>query len=122
MKGNALMSYKKWFVQPEDLFNLNAEKARDLITKCFFEAQKETFYAAGKSLGQVPTDEQLHDIIVGAIRLAFRENNRDYDVPDKQALTEVVQVLARKAATRGTPPEIIAHHREQIGKVLAQRF
>lgn len=111
--------YKKWFVQPADLMGLTAERARDLIAHCFLEAQKETFAHAGMNLGQAPTDEDLHSMIVGAIRLAFRETGNNYDQPSKQALTAVVQVLARKAAVWQTPPEIIRHHKEQIGKVLA---
>mgnify|MGYP001053264584 CR=1 FL=1 len=35
--------FKRWFVSEEDLQGLNPIKARDIIIKCFFEAQKETF-------------------------------------------------------------------------------
>jgi len=110
---------KKWFVKPSHLLGLTPETARDLITRCFFEAQKETFSEAGQNLGQMPTDEQLQSTVEGAIRLAFRETGNDYDQPTKQSLFEVVQVLARKSATWKTPPEIVNHHKEQIGKVLA---
>ncbi|MFZ0735218.1 MAG: hypothetical protein WAM79_23070 [Candidatus Sulfotelmatobacter sp.] len=52
------------------------------------------------------------------MRLAFREAEEDYDHPSVDGLMKVVQVLARKSATWGTPPEIIAHHKREIARVL----
>lgn len=110
---------KKWFLPADALNDLTAVKARDLIVRCFLEAQKETIVAAGHNLGQQPTGEDLQNSVVGAVRLAFREIHGDYDEPTKNTLMQVVGVLARKSSTWGTPPDIIAHHKTQIERVLA---
>jgi hypothetical protein len=109
----------KWSVQPSELVGVTPESARDLITRCFFEEQKETFAQADINLGHSPNDADLQNMIVGAIRLAFRETGYDYEHPTKKALTSVIEVLARKVRAWQTPPEIVAHHKEQIMKVLA---
>jgi hypothetical protein len=93
-------------------------KARDLIVKCFYEAQKETIDAAGKNIGQVQNDAELHNTVIGAVRLAFRDAGGDFDQPTKDGLMAVVQILARKSQQWGTPQNIVEHHKNQIERVL----
>lgn len=111
--------FKRWELQQKDVEGLNAEKARDLIVRCFFEAQKETFGRAKKDLGLVSDDDQLMASVRTAVKLAFRETGNDFDRPDRQGLEKVVGVLATRAASWGTPQDIIGHHSLQIRKVLS---
>ncbi len=111
--------YKRWHVTQDDLKEMSPAKARDLIVKCFFEAQKETFARASEHLGQKQNDDQLMGTVRSAVRLAFKEAEQNYDAPTKAGLGSVVARLASKASTWGTPGDIVAHHKAQIEKVLA---
>ena len=111
-------TYNRWRVQAADLVSLTPEKARDLITRCLLEAQKETFARNEQVLGHMPGDRELQSIVEGTVRLAFRETKQDYDNPTRQSLMKVVEVLARKSSSWGTPAEIIENHKEQIARVL----
>lgn len=111
-------SYQRWFVTPQDLFRLTPEKALELITKCFYEAQRETLAGASKKLGHEMSEEQLRAAVTSGVRLACKEQNVDCDHPTKEGLELVVQALAKKAATWGTPEDIVHHHQKQIQKVL----
>lgn len=109
-----------WCVTEEDLQDLDAVKARDLVIRCFFEAHKETYAAAKAKLGVPTGDDEVRRSIVAAVRLAFREVGADFDHPTKEALTQVIDVLGRKAAAWGTPKEVVEHHKGEIRKVLAR--
>jgi hypothetical protein len=111
-------SHLKWTVPPESLVGLTPSRARDLIVRCFLEAQKETFARAGERLGRSVSDAALEGNVIGAVRLAFRESGDEYDRPTLESLTRVVDVLARKAGSWGTPEDVILHHKGQIGRVL----
>jgi len=112
-------AHAKWVVPATDLVGLTPEKARELIVRCFLEAQKETFARARERLGQTPTEATLLASVEGAVRLAFRESGGDFDRPTAQSLEKVVEVLARKAGSWGTPEDVIHHHKGQIGRVLS---
>lgn len=111
-------SYTRWNLAPADLANLTPTKARDLVTRCLLEAQKETFAQNEQRLGHKPADAELRSIVEGAVRLAFRECQEDFDHPTHAGLMKVVHVLAKKSGSWGTPPEIIEHHKQQIARVL----
>ena len=113
-----MTTYVRWFLDDADLLDMTPIKARDLIVKCFYEAQKETIAAAGKRIGQVQNDDQLRNTVIGAVRLAFRDAAADFDYPTKVSLMAAVQILARKSQQWGTPPDIVEHHRAQIERVL----
>lgn len=113
-------TYKRWVVQESDLIDLTPMKARELITKCFFEAQKENFAGAAHSLGQAETDQNLWNTVVTGIKATFHEIGADYDHPTKATLGQVVETLARKSAAWGTPKDIIEHHRHQIEQVFGR--
>lgn len=110
--------FKRWFVTEDDLKGLNPIKARDIIIKCFFEAQKETFARVKETLGRKVSDEEILESVTNAIRLMFKETGGSFDAPSKADLLKVVEGLASKAATWGTPEDIIQHHKTQIQRVL----
>lgn len=111
-------THTRWHVQSHDLVDLSPAKARDLITRCLLEAQKETFARHERMLGHTSADQDLQALVEGAVRLAFRETNQDYENPTREGLVKVVDLLARKSNAWGTPAEIIEHHKEQISRVL----
>jgi len=110
--------FKRWSVKKSDLSDLNPVKARELIIRCFYEAQKETFARAKQQLGVPSSDRDLHTSVVTVVKLAFSEVGGDFKKPTKESLTKVVEVLARKSASWGTPKDIIEHHKGQIRKVI----
>ncbi len=110
--------FKRWSLQKSDLDNLTPEKARDLIIKCFFEAQKETFARTKQDLGISSTEKDLMSSVEGSIKLAFRGVGEDFAKPSKTALMKVVEALSKKAASWGTPQDIIDYHSSQIRKII----
>lgn len=113
-----IRGFKRWCVKESDLSDLNPAKARDLIVTCFYEAQKETFARSKEQLGVSSKDEDIHKSVVSGVKLAFTEAGENFDKPTKESLLKVVGVLARKAASWGTPGDIIEHHKVQIQKVI----
>ncbi len=111
-------TFKRWAISEDDLNDLDAFKARDIIVKCFFEAQKETFARSRETLGLTTDNEKIYSNVIAAVRLAFKEEGENFDIPTKDSLIKVVNVLARKAASWGTPTNIIEYHKEQIQRVL----
>lgn len=92
--------------------------ARDIVVRCFFEAQQETFARAAGSLRAPMTDDELKKLVEGAVRLAFRSSGGDFEAPTRDSLMAAVEKLAAKAAGMGTPADIIDHHRGQLAKVF----
>ncbi len=102
-----------------ELQGLTPARARELVVRCFYNAQKETFARAAKSLGTAPGEDAMKRMVEGAVRLAFRAVKADFEHPTKQTLAQAVTELATKAAAMGTPPDIIAHHKGQLGRLFA---
>jgi hypothetical protein len=92
--------------------------ARALVIDCFFRAQRETFHRNSKKLKLEISEEDLRRNVEGAVRFAFQAARADFEHPTKAMLMAVVQVLAAKATLLGTPPDIIAHHRQQLGRLF----
>ena len=111
---------KRWCLTEDDLTGLTPEKARDLIIRCFFESHKETLARTARKLGILPTDEKLFARVTASVRAAFKTTGGDYDHPTAEDLDEVVKLLGGKAASWGTPDDIIEFHKSQIVKVLAR--
>jgi hypothetical protein len=105
----------RWEVPAEDLIDINPIKVRDIITQCFFEAQKETIALTRESC----TDEEIHRIVINLLRFTFKEVNEDYDMPTKESLAKVVKALAEKSTSWRTPKHIIEYHMGQVMKVIA---
>jgi len=113
-------SYSRWCVAPSHLEQLDESKARDLVVECFLDAQRETFVRMKENVGITPDEASLRRSVKGAVRLAFVNTGGDFDNPTCQSLERAIGELAAKAAAWGTPGDIIAHHKAQIGMVLAR--
>ena len=118
LESDMKQTYVRWTLESVDLIDLTPAKARDLITRCLLEAHKETFAQNEQRLAHNSTEADIHVIVEGAVRLAFREASEDYENPSATGLMKVVEVLARKSASSGTPSEVIEHHKRQIDRVL----
>lgn len=112
-------AYERWFCSPSDLVGLDPTHARDLITECFFEAHHEAMTRSNELRGLDTDPALIRSEALGAVLNAFRRTGGDYNDPDKASLVRVVESLAENASVLGTPQDIIEHHREQIGMVLA---
>ena len=99
---------------------MTPEKARDLVVRCFIEAQKETFQHARERLGSSTDAQSIQQSMTASVRMVFTELGFDFDRPTPEALGKVVERLARSAMSWGTPPEIIDHHKKQIEMVLGR--
>ena len=62
--------------------------------------------------------EKLMEMVRDEVKTAFAEVGGDYFRPTLDSLTQVVNVLGRKAASRGTPSEVIEYHKGEVRKVL----
>lgn len=111
--------YDRWFCSHSDLEGLDALRARDLIVECFFQAQHEAMMRSLESQGLHADVTMIRKAAEGAVRLAFKRTGGDFKRPCRDSLVRAVESLAGSAKTRGTPADIIEHHKEQIGMVLA---
>lgn len=102
-----------------DLEGLTVVSARDLVVRCFFEAQQETFAHTAGQMRTPMSDGELKKMVEGAVRLAFRSSGGDFEAPTRQSLLAAVEKLAAKAAGMGTPPDIVEYHRGQLARVFA---
>jgi hypothetical protein len=114
-----MTDHGRWAVLDSELDGLDARKARDLMVRCFYESQKEVFARARQKAGAPIDDSNLFETVQGAIKTVFRETGANYLDPKKEELNKVMETLARKAATLGTPDDIIRHHMVQMQKVMA---
>ena len=112
------LGVKCWTCSEADLVDLDAAKARDLIERCFYEAQRETFIRVKQCLGVRSDDETIHRSIDSAVRIAIEQVGGNYDNPTERHLRDAIDILADRAASWGTPPDIFEHHRRQIVGVL----
>ncbi|MDA8084031.1 MAG: hypothetical protein M0024_10280 [Nitrospiraceae bacterium] len=110
--------FSRWTIKEDDLKGMDEKKARDLIVKCFFEAQRETFARIKQDMGGSTRDEDLMVNVLASIRMVFRETGSDFDNPTREGITKAVETLAKKAGSWGTPQDIIDFHKGQIMKVL----
>lgn len=110
--------YHRWALHAADLLDMTPLKARDLIVQCFFEAQKETFVRAGEQLGRHQDPAQLMATVRSAVKMTFQSTGGDFEAPTRATLEAVVEALARKASTWGTPEDVMEHHKKQIQSVL----
>jgi hypothetical protein len=112
--------YIRWVPSEIDLEGLDPLKARQLIEKCFREAQKETIVRAKKRLGFSAGDQDIRDSVESIVRMAFLEIGADYEQPAVEDLLKVIDILAKKSITFGTPEDIISHHKGEIQKILTR--
>ncbi len=114
-----VMAHKKWFLRPSYLVGLTPTKARDLIAQCFFESEKDVYLQLHRTHVREPDYHEIRKLVDGTVRRAFEHAGYDYDHPTKEALQQVVNVLMRKAVAWKTPPDIIVHHREELGRIIS---
>ena len=112
--------FGRWSLVPSDLLDMTPVKARDLIRKCFFEAQKETFARVRERAGIINDPQEIEDSVDRIVKHAFRETNGNYDDPTKEDIMRAVDALAKSAQSWGTPADIIDHHITQISEILAK--
>ena len=74
-----MTSYTRWSTSAKDLTDMTPAKARDLIVQCFQAAQKEHLANASEFIHQPHGETDLRNMVIGAIRLAFKETGGDYD-------------------------------------------
>jgi hypothetical protein len=108
----------RFHIREGDLYDLGPEKARDLIIKCFYRAQKEALAETAEALHLGYGDLEIYDNIVHTVELAFKEAGVDFAGPTKRGLERVVGVLAEKAYSWNTPVDVIEHNVEVIQKIL----
>lgn len=111
--------YERWFCSPADLVGLDPVRARDLVVKCFYQAQHETLTRSHATMGLSVDEESIRAEAEGAVRNAFKRTGGDFGNPDKISIRRAVESLADSALAFGTPPDIVEHHRKQIDVVLA---
>jgi hypothetical protein len=102
----------------EDLAGVDIFGARELVVRCFFNAQRETLERMATQRGPPPSDAELQQIVVGAVRLSFRQTGGDFEHPTPPTLRAAVQSLAERSAAMGTPRDIIEHHRGQLERLF----
>ncbi|MFH1061862.1 MAG: hypothetical protein V1747_03120 [Candidatus Omnitrophota bacterium] len=115
-----MTEHERWYLQASDLQDLNPQKARDLVIKCFFEAQKQTFKHAKQKFGKASDDTDVLQRITSVVKLTFQQINADFEHPTKETLIKVTERLAAMSASWGTPEDIIEHHKKQIEKLLSE--
>lgn len=114
------VEYRRWRCDEKALAGLNAAKARDLIEQCFFEAQKESIVRGKKALDLEVSDASVLESVRTSLQMAFAETGGNFDRPDRESLSRVVEFLARRAKAWGTPPDIIEYHRGQMDLIFSR--
>jgi len=109
----------RWTPTDADLDGLTVERARDLIVKCFFEAQKETLARARAHSGRGQDVGAVHQDVEKIVRMVFKEHGLSFEQPTAESLGVVVTSLANKAESWGTPPDVVEHHKTTIQKMFA---
>jgi hypothetical protein len=89
-----------WTVPETELRRLTAERARDLIVECFYQAQRETFLRAKQRVGAGATDPQaIRAAVLGAVRVAFKECGGDSDLLTRPMAARGKSHLSRAPTT-----------------------
>ncbi len=96
-----------WEPRKEELVGLNVKQVRDLMIKCFIEAQKETM---AKAKQHINVEMEITDAIMLMIKRCFKQCNGDFENPTKEMLIRVIERLKSKAVAFGTPSDIVKKH------------
>lgn len=99
---------------------ISAVEARDLVVRCFCQAQKQTFARAHERLGAPVSDSDLLESIRGVVRSVFRQRGFDFEQPTQSALGTVLEALVDKAQALGTPKDIIDEHHGRMLQIIAK--
>jgi len=71
-----------------------------------------------KELGARSEEEDVRRSGEQAVKATVKEAGHDFANPTRRALEDVVQILARKAGSWGTPDDIVKHHQVEIQRLL----
>ena len=115
----ASREFQRWSITPPGLLDLSPPKARELVTRCFLEAQKETFARTRRSVGLTDEEADVERSVRTAVKAVFHEVGADYGWPSREDLQRVVAALSARAAGWGTPDDVVAYHRAQLSLLLA---
>ncbi len=113
-----MRKYKRWVLSGSDLIELTPLKAKGLIEKCFYDAQKEIYITSKKRLNVPFDDNKVRESIRATIRLAINHVGGDQDNTSKETLYKVLDILEQKAKSWRTPDELIEYHKRQIVRAL----
>lgn len=111
--------FHRWQLNDHELVGMTPVRARDLMVRCFFEAQKETFARTRRDVGLTADLEKVENSVKGAIRSVFRDVGGDFERPSAALLERVLGVLTRSASSWGTPDDVVQFHRAQMQRVIA---
>ncbi|MBA4371156.1 MAG: hypothetical protein C0418_06240 [Coriobacteriaceae bacterium] len=112
-----MAGYVPWTVSETELEELTPESARDLLVECFTVAQAEAFARVRGGMHLGSDGEVVRDAVRELVRSGFCDLGSDFDSPSAEDIDAMVFVLAREAASWGTPPEVIRHHMAEMRKV-----
>jgi hypothetical protein len=109
-----------WTVSPADLENMDLIKARNLMVRCFYEAQKDTFARARIRLKKTANEGEVLSSVTNMIQLIFKTRGYDFDNPTKNGLRAIAEELIKKAAAWGTPAEVWENNQKQFYEIVAR--
>jgi hypothetical protein len=112
--------YGSWTFDEKRLQEITAEGARDLVVEWFGATQRAHFEATKSALGVSAHDAAIARTVKGAVRLAFRRAGGSFDHPTREALTQVVDLLAGKSLGWGAPEGEVLAHRTDIMRVVSR--
>ena len=108
-----------WRIPADELDRITPTRAMELLTDCFFHAQKEHMRRAKQMLGKADDEQEIRKTIHTMIRLACREVDCSFDSPDRRGMLRLIDLLAEKSHSMGTPEDIIEHHRKEAERLAA---
>ncbi len=100
--------------------NLTPEMVRDALVECFLEAQGDVLRQTMQRLGVPPTPERLREKVRSIVRTSFRQTGGDFEHPTASSIRKAMEYMATKAASWGTPQDIIEHHMGEFERALAR--
>jgi hypothetical protein len=114
-----LKDYKRWVIKEEDLRDLSPIKIRNLILNCLFEAQKEAFLHNAQDEEDREVDLNIiKESMESILHAGFKEIGGNFDDPTQEHLEQLIQYLADKSKSWGTPREIVDYHFFQMKKII----
>lgn len=110
--------HSRWTLSENDLAGLTPLKARDLLLKCFFEAQKETLVQAEKRIFGSADEERIKADTLKMTKSLATTFHVDFENPTKTGLLKLLEEMVKMSLAWGTPQEIVDYHKNQIVRML----
>lgn len=112
--------HSSWEPSAEDLVDLTPVKARELLVRCFVEAQGEMLASAKRRMGVRDHADAIERTIRASIKSKFAGLGLDYENPTCEGIALVLDELAKQASAMGTPSHIVVRHVTVMKDVLAR--